>query len=78
MALTIEEIAKAIAELPRPERLALIRLLLDLDPPSPREDVQGAWDAELRSRIKAIDDGRADGVPYEQIKSDMTGRFPRR
>jgi putative addiction module component (TIGR02574 family) len=78
MASSIEEITKEVVELPRHQRLALMRLLLDLDQPGTSEDVERAWDDEIRARVKAIDEGRAVGISYEQIKKEMTERFPPR
>lgn len=63
MAASIEEIARQIVELPRHQRLVLVRLLLDLD--------EQAWDDEIRARVKAVDEGCATCIPYEQIKKEM-------
>lgn len=78
MAAGIEEITREIVELPRHQRLALIRLMLDLDQPGTSDEIERAWDEEIRARVKAIDEGRAVGVPYEEIKKEMAGRFPSR
>jgi putative addiction module component (TIGR02574 family) len=78
MAASIEEITKEAIDLPRHQRLALVRLLLDLDQPGASGEIERTWDEEIRARIKEIDEGRADGVPYEQIKKEMAGRFPPR
>lgn len=78
MAARIEEITKEVVELPRHQRLALVRLLLDLDQPGSNADVDSAWDQEIRARVKAVDEGRAAGVPYEQIRKEMSDRFPPR
>jgi putative addiction module component (TIGR02574 family) len=78
VAASIEEITKEVVELPRHQRLALVRLLLDLDQPGTSEEVDRAWDEEIRARVKAVDEGRVVGVPYEQIKKEMAARFPPR
>jgi putative addiction module component (TIGR02574 family) len=78
VAASIEEITKEVVELPRHQRLALIRLLLDLDQPGTSDEIDAAWDEEIRARVKAVDEGRAVGVPYEQIKKEMADRFPPR
>jgi putative addiction module component (TIGR02574 family) len=75
MAATLENITREVIELPRHQRLALIRLLLDLDQPGTDGEVESAWDEEIRARVKAVDDGRAVGIPYEQIKREMAARF---
>jgi len=67
MAADIEEITKEIVELPRHQRLALLRLLLDLDRPGTSDEIESAWDDEIRARVKAVDEGRAVGMPYEGI-----------
>lgn len=78
MAASVEEITKEVVELPRHQRLALVRLLLDLDQPGTSEEIEQAWDEEIRARVKAVDEGRANGIPYEQIRNEMAGRFPSR
>ena len=78
MAISIEEITKEVVELPRHQRLALVRLLLDLDQPGTTDEIEQAWDEETRARVKAVDEGRANGISYEQIKNEMAGRFPPR
>jgi putative addiction module component (TIGR02574 family) len=75
MATSIEKITQEVIELSRFERLTLVRLLLDLDQPSKGEEFEKAWDQEIRARVKAVDDGRVSGVPYEQIKQELNGRF---
>jgi putative addiction module component (TIGR02574 family) len=77
-ATSIEEIAKEIVELPRHQRLVLIRLLLDLDRPGTGEGIDVAWDDEIRARVKAVDEDRVTGISYEQIKKEIAERFPRR
>jgi putative addiction module component (TIGR02574 family) len=75
MATSIEQITKEIIELPRHQRLTLVRLLLDLDQPGKGGEIESAWDEEIRARIKAVDEGRVTGIPYDQIKKEVTNRF---
>jgi hypothetical protein len=76
MAAGIEKITKEIVELPRHQRLALVRLLLDLDRPGTSDEMEDAWDEEICVRIKAVDEGRAVRISYEKIKKEMADRFP--
>jgi hypothetical protein len=55
---SIKEITKEVVGLPRHQRLVLVRLLLDLDHPGTSEEIDAAWDEEIRARAKAIDEGR--------------------
>jgi hypothetical protein len=74
----IEKITKEILGLPRHQRSALLGLLLDLGRHGTSEEIESAWEDEIRARIKGVDEGRAVGIPYEQIKKEMTDRFPSR
>jgi putative addiction module component (TIGR02574 family) len=75
MATPIEKITQEVAELSRRERLTLMRILLDLDQPSKGEEIDKVWDQEIRARVKAVDEGRASGIRYDEIKQEMNGRF---
>ena len=77
MATPIEKITQEIVELSRHERLTLVRLLLDLDQPSKGDEIEKAWDQEIRARVKAVDEGRASGIAYDQIKQEMSSRLRR-
>jgi putative addiction module component (TIGR02574 family) len=68
MTTPIEKITQEVVALSRRERLTLMRLLLELDQPSKGEDIARAWDQEIRARVKAVDEGRVSGIPYDQIK----------
>ena len=78
MAASIEEITKELVKLPRHQRVILIRLLLDLDQPGSSEEVDRAWDEEIRARVKAVDESRAVGIPTSRSKKEMAERFPPR
>jgi putative addiction module component (TIGR02574 family) len=78
MATPIEKITREVVELSRRERLTLMRLLLDLDQPAKGEEIEKAWDQEIRARVKAVDEGRAKGIRYDEIKKEMTSRFDSR
>jgi putative addiction module component (TIGR02574 family) len=75
MATPIEKITQEVVELSRRERLTLMRLLLDLDQPSQGDEIEKAWDQEIRARVRAVDEGRVSGIPYDQIQQEMTSRF---
>lgn len=75
MATSIEKITQEVVELSRHERLTLMRILLDLDQPPKGDDIEKAWDQEIRARVKAVDEGRVTGIPYDQVKKEMSNRF---
>jgi hypothetical protein len=75
MASTIEKITQDLAELSRHERQALMRVLLDLDQPPQGDEIECAWDLEIRARVKAVEQGLVSGIPHDEIKQEMKGRF---
>lgn len=75
MATPIEKITQEVVELSPRERLTLMRILLDLDQPPKGDEIEKAWDQEIRARVKAVDEGRASGIRYDEIKKEMNGRF---
>ena len=75
MASRMKEITKEAVGLPKQQRLALAKLLLDLDQPGNAGDVEIAWDKEIRARVRAVDEGHAVSVPYEDIRKEMATKF---
>jgi putative addiction module component (TIGR02574 family) len=64
---SFEELAKVAMDLPPHQKLALAELLLQADESFVGSDVEIAWEAELSDRLRAIDEGRETGVPYEEV-----------
>jgi hypothetical protein len=75
MASRMKEITKEVIGLPKQQRLALAKLLLDLDQPAKVGDVEGVWDKEIKARVRAVDEGRAVGISYEDIRKEMASKF---
>ena len=71
----MKELTKEAIGLPKQQRLALAKLLLDLDQPDNADGVEGAWDKEIKARVKAVDEGLAVSVPYEDIRKEMAAKF---
>ena len=74
---TLEAITHDVLELPNSQRLALARIILDLDGGGADPDVEAAWDREIRARLNAYDEGRVETIPYEEFRSQMEERFGR-
>ncbi len=63
----IEDITRELIRLPKRERLEIVRFLLFLDNRSKSSnDVGSSWDAEISERVRAVDEGAATGVEYDQ------------
>lgn len=46
-----------------------------MDDPAADEDVQQAWDAEISERVRAVQEGRTEGIPYEQVLARVDRRL---
>ena len=71
----IEALTQEAAKLPKEQRLALARTLLDLEPVGSVAEAEQSWDDEVRARIKAVDEGRVTGIAYEDIRREMNSRY---
>ncbi len=71
----IEALTQEAAKLPKEQRLALARALLDLEPAGHVGEAEQSWDEEIRARIKAVDEGRVTGIAYADLKREMDGRY---
>jgi putative addiction module component (TIGR02574 family) len=74
---TLGAITLDVLEMPRSQRLALARIILDLDDRPSDADAEAAWDAEIRARLKAYDEGQLETLPYETFREEMESRFGR-
>ncbi|MDD2764470.1 MAG: addiction module protein [Opitutaceae bacterium] len=71
----IEELTREAASLPKEQRLALARVLLDLEPVGSVAEAERSWDEEIRARIKAVDEGRVTGIAYDDLRREMAARY---
>ena len=77
MSMPLEDVAREAIELPRHQRLSLARLLIDLDDPGSDADVEVAWDVEIQARVRAVQEGRVEGIPYEEVLARVDRRLAR-
>jgi putative addiction module component (TIGR02574 family) len=75
MSMALEEVAREAIDLPRHQRLALARLLIELDDPGSDADVEAAWEAEIQARLRAVKEGRVKGLPYEEVLARVDKRL---
>ena len=75
MAKALEEITKEAIQLPRPQRVALAGILLELDDYGDDVEVEAAWEHEILARIQAVDDGTAVGIAYEDVMREAQQRL---
>ena len=75
MSMALEAVAREAIELPRHQRLALARLLLELDDPGSDADVETAWEGEIQARLRAVKEGRVQGIPYDEVLARVDRRL---
>ena len=75
MSMALEDVTREAIGLPRHQRLSLARLLIELDEPGPDADVEAAWEAEIAARLRAVREGRVEGIPYEQVLARVDRRL---
>ena len=61
--------------LPEDQRLTLAHRLLSSLEPQEAEEVEAAWDAEIRRRIRAYDEERAQSISASQVFQEVDERL---
>ena len=75
MPATLEQVTKEAMDLPPRQKLALAEFLLESAEAAADPEAEAAWDSEIRDRIRAIDEGRVAGVPYEDVMRSAEARL---
>jgi putative addiction module component (TIGR02574 family) len=75
MLTALEQVTKEAMDLPPRQRLALAEFLLESTDAAADPEAEAAWDAEIRDRIRAIDQGRVTGVAYEDVMRASESRL---
>jgi len=72
----IERLTTELIGLPKRERLEIVRFLLFLDNrSSDSDDVGSAWEKEITDRIRAVDEGTAVVIDYDEAMQKIEKRF---
>ena len=76
MPAALERITKEAMDLPPRQRRALAEFLLEsVDAPTADPEAEAAWESEIQDRIRAIDEGRAVGVSYDDVMREAEKRL---
>ncbi len=67
MPTALERVTKEAMDLSPRQKLALAEFLLESADAATDPESEAAWDAEIRDRIRVIDEGRDTGVAYEEV-----------
>jgi len=77
MSMPLQDVAREAIGLPRQQRLALARLLIELEEAGSDADVEAAWEAEIEARVRSVKEGRVAGLPYEEVLARIDQRLAR-
>lgn len=75
MSKAFEEIAREAARLSRKQKLDLASLLLETTDDFAEAEVSVTWEQEILARIRAVDEGEAEGVSFEDVIRDAEGHL---
>jgi putative addiction module component (TIGR02574 family) len=70
----IAEILKEALKLPPEARAALAGTLLDSLDETVDRDAESAWEAEIVMRLKEIDEGKVNLIPWAEARARITGQ----
>ncbi len=70
----IAEILKEALKLPPEARAALAGTLLDSLDEAMDRDAESEWEAEIVMRLKEIDEGKANLIPWPEARTKIAGR----
>ncbi len=69
----IADILKKALKLPPEARAALAGTLLDSLDDRVDQDMESAWEAEILLRLKEIDEGKVNLVPWPEARAKISG-----
>jgi len=70
----IAEILKEALKLPPEARAALAGTLLDSLDETVDKDVESAWEAEIVMRLKEINEGKVNLIPWAEARARIAGQ----
>jgi putative addiction module component (TIGR02574 family) len=70
----IAEILKEALKLPPEARAALAGTLLDSLDETVDRDAESAWEAEIVMRLKEIDEGKVNLIPWAEARARIAGQ----
>jgi putative addiction module component (TIGR02574 family) len=70
----IVEILKEALKLPQEARAALAGTLIDSLDETVDRDAESAWEAEIITRLKEMDEGKVNLVPWAEARAKIAGQ----
>jgi putative addiction module component (TIGR02574 family) len=70
-----ERLKSELSELTPEDRAELARFLVQSLDEEQEQDVEAAWDEELKRRAAEIEDGRVAGEPAEKVVRELRAKY---
>ena len=75
MGRSLEQLYQDALKLPESDRAELAVLLIRSLDPSAEPDVEAAWDEVIERRMREIDEGTVQTIPWEQVRAELHARI---
>jgi putative addiction module component (TIGR02574 family) len=75
MSRRVDELYREAAELSERDRAELAGLLLESLETEPDSGVEAAWAEEIERRVRDIESGKVETIPWEQVRAEMHARL---
>jgi putative addiction module component (TIGR02574 family) len=69
------ELLREASQLPEGERAELAARLLETLDGEPDEDVEAAWAEEIERRVRQIDAGEVELIPWNEVRAKLFARL---
>lgn len=71
----LDELYREAVELTESERAELAGLLLESIESEPDSGVEAAWAEEVERRVREIETGKVQTIPWQQVRADLHARL---
>lgn len=71
MSVSVDELLRQALELEPKARAELATLLLESVPTESQEEVDAAWEATIRRRVKELESGAVQTIPWEDVRRKL-------
>ncbi|MDC4203251.1 MAG: addiction module protein [Candidatus Manganitrophus sp.] len=75
MATSAEELYRKALSLDESDRAALAARLIESLDTETEEGVEAAWLAEVERRMEALDSGKVQGIPWDELRTRLLGKL---
>ncbi len=71
MSVTVEELLRQALQLEPKARAELAALIIESVPTESPQEVDAAWEAEIRRRMQELEAGSVETIPWEEVREKL-------